>query len=102
MVCAGGGSGGGGLGAPGLGGTRLVSCPEFIIPAPNRVDIDGQIGQTGQNLPLTVFVSTAGGAGQGFGQLIVPGNGGPPVMFGAGAGGTAGQNGSNGYVLISW
>ena len=97
VVCAGGGFGGTGLG-PGLGGNQLFSCPsQFVLPAANRVDIDGQIGQLALLLPTDNFFG-----GPGSGQVIVPGNGGPPVMFGAGAGGTATQNGTGGYVLISW
>jgi hypothetical protein len=99
MVCAGGGGGGTGLG-PGLGGTSLISCPGFIFPAPNRLDIDGQLGQPAQI--VSVFVVIGGAPGPG--QVIVPGNGGPPIMFGAGGGGAGGlnQNGYNGYALVSW
>lgn len=96
---------------PGLGGLRTISCPDFILPAPNRFDIDGQIGQPGQVLPLSVFVTTSGGGGVGSGQVGLPGNGGPSLMYGAGAGGSGAvvsastspaQNGTNGIVVVSW
>ena len=103
VACGGGGSAGTGPN-PGLGGFLAISCPEFLIPSPNRVDVDGQIGQLPQTLSVSnIFVIIAGvGAGTGTAQVAVSGNGGPPLMYGAGAGGAGGQNGSNGYVLISW
>jgi hypothetical protein len=107
VACGAGGEAGAGTG-PGLGGIRAISCPDFIISAPNRLDIDGQIGQPGQVLALSVNVATAGGTGIGSGQVGLPGNGGLSLMYGAGAGGSGGgvglpgQNGTNGIVVISW
>jgi len=95
VVCAGGG------GADGTAGTRFISCPEQILPASNRVDIDGQFGQPPQ-FGFLQSASCAPGCVVVGGTVAVNGNGGAPVMFGAGGGGTAGQNGSNGLVLISW
>jgi len=102
QVACGAGGEAGLLGGPGLPGTRIISCPDFIFPAPNRLDIDGQIGQSGYVVPVSVLVTTAGGPGNGYGQAGLAGNGGTPVMYGAGGGGTAGQNGTNGIVVISW
>jgi Collagen triple helix repeat (20 copies) len=113
VACGAGGLSGGGLG-PGIGGQLIVSCPDVFvleIGATNRMHIDGAIGQPAalQNVTcvslyaciVTVINNLPGS------NVITPGNGGPPIMFGAGAGGAgaavgAGQNGGNGFALISW
>lgn len=110
LVACGSGGESGIVNGPGLGGLRAISCPDFLLPAPNRLDIDGQIGQPGQVLPVSIVI-TAGSGGIGTGQVGLPGNGGPSLMFGAGAGGAgapvgavpgSAQLGTNGIVVISW
>jgi hypothetical protein len=113
VACGAGGLSGAGLG-PGTGGFLIQSCPDVFvleIGATNRMHIDGAVGQPAvlQNVTcvsvyaciITVINTLASS------NVITPGNGGPPIMFGAGAGGAGapvgvGQNGGNGFALISW
>jgi hypothetical protein len=95
VACGAAGQPGSGL-APGLGGLLIFFCPaNFVLSGPNRIDIAGLVGQPGQ--PVVPLLGNNYG---GFVQLN--GSGGAPIMYGAGGGGTAGQNGSNGIVIISW
>jgi hypothetical protein len=95
-----------GSGASGLSpGMWAVSCfPVQGIPTPNMLNIDGQVGsqdQPGQTICIPVLTIN-GYICQPANILGAPGPAGPPVMFGAGGGGTGSVNGSPGIVVISW
>lgn len=95
-----------GSGASGLlGGIWAISClPVQGIPTPGMLNIDGQLGSQDQPIQ-TIFILVEGSNGfnlEPVNILGAPGPSGPPVMFGAGGGGTGAANGSPGIVVISW
>ena len=92
---------------PGLWG---ISClPVQGIPTPHMLNIDGQLGGLDQPMQ-TICIPVQGVNGyvcDNVNILGAPGPGGPPVMFGAGGGGSgsvnaAPVNASPGIVIISW